>query len=290
MKNNQNLAKLAILSFTALTLVASGTTGDTGDTEGTTTTTTTTITTITIPALTGKHAFIKINGGAETVGKANVKFVEDGKHIFFTRDDKIYEFTAAEFDESNKSYTLTDGTEKVQLQNLSTGLLQADKNYTTSDVNVWWADINDTTVKFHDQGYFVVGNKSSSIPTSSTTGFAGGLVGAVVSKFDSGELTMTADAAFVADFGTQKISGGFSNFVFENSEGTTANGTDNLNIVDVTISGTGFSGTLEGTGAGSFDSSSLEGAFYGDEAGEMGGIGQFEDADAVGTFGFTATK
>lgn len=290
MKKNQNLTKLAILSFTALTLVASGTTGDTGDTEGTTTTTTTTITTITIPALTGKHAFIKINGGAVTAGKANVKFVEDGKHIFLTRDDKIYEFTAAEFDESNKSYTLTDGTEKVQLQNLSTGLLQGDKNYTTSDVNVWWADINDTTAGFHDQGYFVLGNKSSSIPTSSTTGFAGGLVGAMVSKADSEELTMTADAAFTADFGTQKITGGFSNFVLENSEGTTSNSADNLNIVNGTISGTGFSGTLSLTSGANLTASSLEGAFYGDEAGEIGGIGQFEDADLVATFGFTAKK
>lgn len=286
MKKLQITTKLAIISAAAFTLIASGGTTGTGTSGGGAAGGGTTPL-----ALTGTLANVKINGTNQTVTNTKTPFtiLQNGKDITVTRAGKTYKFTSP--DEDN-AYKLTSGNEKLELQNLSTNFLQSAKKYTTNDVNIWWSDLKDTTVNYHESGYTVVGTKTSSMPTSKIATYAGGLAGRLVTTADGETLTMAADASVAADFGTQKLTGAFTNFQFIDKNGNAKfqGSTLNIHITNGTITGNSLKGDLVSIGGNALTSSSLEGGFYGADAKEIGGTGQFADASAVATFGFTGKK
>lgn len=274
------LIKSGITGLSVLTLVASGTTG-----TGTTVSTATEFEAI--------QTVIIIDNAKDTINGAlkAVKLKKDGSNITFTKGGKTYNLTSADI-QTDKSYEKISGTETLQLQNLSTTFLEDNFKYKTNDVDLWWADVNDTGTQIHDSGYFVVGTKSSSIPTSSTATYTGAVAGRYITN-DADVSTLAGKTSVTVNFSTNKVTGSISNILMIDiitkarvNDPNTYTFTNGLLASDVTSA---FTANLTSSG-GALTGTSVIGEFYGTEGAEIGGFGSFTDSGGSAIFAFTAKK
>ncbi|NRA88769.1 MAG: transferrin-binding protein-like solute binding protein [Rhizobiales bacterium] len=143
----------------------------------------------------------------------------------------------------------------------------------------------------YSTGYVDFGNKTETMPTTLSATYAGRVQGYSINKNTANYGWVNGAANFEANFtpDQQTITGSFSDLEII---GGNYSGTDSLPDVTVTngaITNGTFSGDLSVANT-TLVSSSIEGSFYGDDAAEIGGIGQLETANTHTTFGFTAGK
>lgn len=241
-------------------------------------------------AITALHVTGNLDNTANktTAGQNTLTFLKNGTDITMTRAGKTYNFTAADLTTTNgkKDYNITAGDEKVNVQNISTEFLQAGKNYTTNNVDVWFATISNAGKKTSEKGYFVVGTVATALPTTGTTTFKGGMTGYAVSKGTGAEVFLLGDTNLTADFATQKFSGGFSNIADADDDPLGAD----IEITNGALTSNGFTGDLKFAGGAAAKTGTVSGNFYGTDSSELGGVGQIDNDDAVFSFGFTAKK
>lgn len=151
---------------------------------------------------------------------------------------------------------------------------------------MWFANIGNESKELTEQGYFVVGTASDSLPSKGTSTYKGGMTGYFVSKETGSESFYLGDSKLEVDFAAQNIKGGISNMedADSNSFGT------NVDIVDGKLTSDGFTGKLKYSNGAAVTSSSIAGNFYGSDAPELGGVGQVENDTTILSFGFTAKK
>lgn len=270
------LFRTSLVGMATATLIASGATtggGTTGAKE-----------------ITSLHVTGKIDNTAQEAGivKTNLTFLKNGDDITMKRGGKTYSFKAADLKTSagQKSYTITAGDETISLQNMSTEFLQDAKKYTTNNVDLWWANIEDKGKDITDQGYFVIGTVSNSVASTGTATYTGGATGYYIGTTDGTEAFYLGDSELIVDFAAQNISGGIRNL--ETAESVSF-GT-NVDITGGKLTSDGFTGKLKYSNGAAATNSFISGNFYGTDSAEIGGVGQIENATTALSFGFTAKK
>lgn len=286
------LFRTSLVSLAMATLIASGTTtggggtggGGTGD--GGTGGGTPDVTDITSLHVTGK---IDDTAKTKTILANDIVFSKSGDDITIKRVGKTYSFKAADLKTTNglKSYTITVGDETITLQNMSTEFLQDSKKYTTNNVDMWWAKIEDEGKGIEEEGYFVIGsNVPDKLPTTGKSTYKGGMAGYFLNTDTGVQKFYLGDSTLNVDFATQNVTGGMTNILTSNNESF---GPDII-INGGKIAASGFLGALTYSGGAASTGGAIIGDFNGADASEMGGIGQIESENSGFSFAFTAKK
>ena len=180
----------------------------------------------------------------------------------------------------------TNGTEFRLWSN--TGSFTGTGIFEHLDINAWGIYPHLDSIRFSDTGFIVYGARTTDMPTTGTADYAGRILGtewpgdAAVGTSSSQVTWYRGELGLTADFGGSTVTGNVTNLRSRPggtsfSDYATAPGGLNFNA---TISGNELSATdLSGSGSlAHYSNGSVEGAFYGPGAVEVGGIFEAEDA------------
>ena len=233
-------------------------------------------------------------GTTDPLARANptVKATADGFEITYEIDGGEQTVTVGEQDLGHNATRPTSyvvqptGDSRFQLSSPATGSFTGPSLYEHFDINSWFHalyDPNNTRViTSSSYGYLVYGDRTEEMPTTGQATYTGEL-GAHEWPTDDAVFTQDppvthykGDLGLTAIFGSGKVSGRItalksrrgnqSNDMFSDVDG-------GLNVFNGDINGHGFSAfNLEGHGDLNGFRGSVEGAFYGPGAGEVGGV------------------
>ncbi len=221
-----------------------------------------------------------------------VESTSDGFRITYVVDGQPQTVELGEGDfganpSRNTSYSKTTNGTEFRLWS-HTGSFTGTRFFEHLDINGWGIYPHLDSIRFSDTGFMVYGARTTDMPTTGTAGYAGRILGvewpgdAAVGTSSSQVRWYRGDLGLTADFGGSTVTGNVTNLRSRPggssfSDYATAPGGLNFNA---TISGNELSATdLSGSGAlAHYSNGSVDGAFYGPGAAEVGGIFEAEDA------------
>lgn len=232
-------------------------------------------------------------------GTKDVKIGNRTYKLDFIKSLKLEPGGAQKWQLTQANPTTNSTHEILTLKNMSTQALEKEYQYKTENVDLWYmadgkyylgANEKQEFTSF-DVGYAEFGFKTKEMRESGTKLFEGGFAARKVRKSDFAPTDLLGKATFNVDFniGNPVISGEITKITMPNSLNGNQIGEFDMDIYDGKISGTGFSAKIKYKDAqATAIDGTLSGNFYGDDAAELGGSGQYSDANSMTVFGVTA--